>query len=169
MAVFITALRYFYMDNSLPQKYITEEGRKKAEEELARLKNEKRPLIAKKIAAAKELGDLSENAEYAEAKDEQAFVEARILELTNLLKFAEVVPEQTSGSEVVAVGSKVTIEGESGQRTYTIVGFNEANPAAGKISNASPLGQALLGRKVGESVSLQIPSGLKQFTILEIN
>src|SRR3989344_9461379 len=158
------ALRYSRMDNSLPQKYITQEGQKKAEEELVRLKDEKRPSIAKKIAAAKELGDLSENAEYADAKDEQAFLEARILELTNLLKFAEVVPGQTSGNEAVTVGSKVTIDGENGQRTYTIVGFNEANPAAGKISNASPLGQALLGRKAGDTISLQVPSGSRQFT-----
>ncbi|KKU47584.1 transcription elongation factor GreA [Candidatus Uhrbacteria bacterium RIFCSPLOWO2_12_FULL_46_10] len=154
--------------NLFTKKYLTTEGRQKAEEELYYLKTEKRPLIAEKIETAKELGDLSENAEYAEAKDEQAFVEARILELTNLIKYAEVVPHQTKVSDIVNVGSTVTIEDETGQRTYIIVGFNEANPSAGKISNESPLGQALLGRRVGEIVSFQIPSGFKKLTIIAI-
>lgn len=155
------------MNNASIHKYLTPEGLEKAEEELKRL-IKKRPLIAKKIEEAKELGDLSENAEYAEAKDEQAFLEAKILELINLLKYAEIVSPHSAGGESVMIGSQVTVESENRQRVYTIVGFNEANPAAGKISNASPLGQALLGKKAGETISVQIPSGLKQFTILKI-
>ena len=154
--------------NSFPTKYLTPEGRQKAEEELHYLKTEKRALIAQRIETAKELGDLSENAEYAEAKDEQAFAEARILELSNLLKYAEVVTGRPEVSDVVRVGSVVTIESEAGQRTYTVVGFNEANPMDGKISNESPLGQALLGGRVGETISFQTPNGSKKFTIAQI-
>ena len=113
--------------------YLTSEGKRKAEEELNYLITEKRVFIAKRIAAAKELGDLSENAEYAEAKDEQAFMEAKILELTNLLKQAVVLSDNGATGESVAIGSTVIVEGEFGKRRYVIVGFNEANPAAGKI------------------------------------
>src|SRR3989338_1690308 len=154
--------------NSFPTKYLTPEGRQKAEEELHYLKTEKRALIAQRIETAKELCDLSENAEYAEAKDEQAFAEARILELSNLLKYAEVVAGRPEVSDVVRVGSVVTLESEAGQRTYPVVGFNEANPMDGKISNESPLGQALLGGRVGETISFQTPNGSKKFTIAQI-
>src|SRR3989338_2525656 len=108
-----------------PKIFLTPEGHTKLEAELKYLKTEKRKAIAKKISSAKELGDLSENAEYAEAKDEQAFTEARILELERVLKYAEVVPVSVGGSGVVVLGSTVMLKTVDGTRTYTIVGFSE--------------------------------------------
>lgn len=153
---------------SYPQKYLTPEGRRKAEEELEHLKTKKRLEIAKKIEQAKELGDLSENAEYADAKDEQAFAEARIIELTNLLKYAETVSGDAAKGGVVTLGSVVTVEGANGRRTYTIVGYNESNPSLGKISNESPLGQALLGHQVGDKVSARLPNGAIELIVISI-
>ena len=122
---------------------------------------------AQRIQVAKDLGDLSENAEYAEAKNEQAFTEARIADLTYLLKFAEVVEEPVR-KDVVVVGTTVTVDEDMTQKKYAIVGYNEANPQEGKISNESPLGHSLLGRQVGETVVLTIPKGEKKITILKI-
>ena len=137
------------------------------EKELKSLIEEKRPLNAQRIQVAKDLGDLSENAEYAEAKNEQAFTEARIADLTYLLKFAEVVEEPVR-KDVVVVGTTVTVDEDMTQKKYAIVGYNEANPQEGKISNESPLGHSLLGRQVGETVVLTIPKGEKKITILKI-
>ena len=149
------------------KKYLTPTGRILAEKELKSLIEEKRPLNAQRIQVAKDLGDLSENAEYAEAKNEQAFTEARIADLTYLLKFAEVVEEPVR-KDVVVVGTTVTVDEDMTQKKYAIVGYNEANPQEGKISNESPLGHSLLGRQVGETVVLTIPKGEKKITILKI-
>ena len=149
------------------KKYLTPTGRSLAEKELKSLIEEKRPLNAQRIQVAKDLGDLSENAEYAEAKNEQAFTEARIADLTYLLKFAEVVEEPVR-KDVVVVGTTVTVDEDMTQKKYAIVGYNEANPQEGKISNESPLGHSLLGRQVGETVVLTIPKGEKKITILKI-
>lgn len=147
--------------------YLTPDGYDKATEELRYLKQEKRRQVAEKISSAKELGDLSENAEYSAAKEEQAFTEARIIELENLLKFAEVVDDKKH-TTTVQVGSVVVLEGDTGKKTYTVVGFNEADPAAGKISNESPLGQALHGKKMGDVISFQTPAGERKLTIISV-
>ena len=155
------------MSATQDKKYLTPTGRSLAEKELKSLIEEKRPLNAQRIQVAKDLGDLSENAEYAEAKNEQAFTEARIADLTYLLKFAEVVEEPVR-KDVVVVGTTVTVDEDMTQKKYAIVGYNEANPQEGKISNESPLGHSLLGRQVGETVVLTIPKGEKKITILKI-
>src|SRR3989338_7475599 len=142
---------------------LTAEGKQKLEEELVHLKTTRRIEVADRIEAAKEMGDISENAEYATAKDDQAFLEARINELEKILAFAKIIEAPEAG-EVVGIGATVVLEQEAGAvRTYTIVGYNEANPSEGKISNESPLGQALVGKRVGENVSVATPSGEKKY------
>ena len=150
------------------QPVLTAEGKQKLEEELIDLKTVKRKLIADKIEAAKEMGDISENAEYASAKDEQAFLEARIVELEKVLAYAEVV-QGTGSGETIGVGATVGVETETGSsRQFTIVGYNEANPSDGKISNESPLGQALMGKRLGEFVTISTPNGPKVYKIAKI-
>lgn len=146
---------------------ITKEGYEKAVEELNELRDVKRLEISEKIKAAKEMGDISENAEYQNAKEEQAFTEARIKELESLIKFATVTTGPVDPS-TVEVGDQVTVEGSAGEKVYTIVGFNEANPSAGKISNESPLGRAIVGKKVGETVTFASPSGETKLKIIKI-
>ena len=146
------------------QSYITKDGLAKLKDELKELKNVKRKEIAWRIQEAKELGDLSENAEYAEAKNEQAFTEGRIIEIENTLKNAVVI-DKSGGNGVVQVGSSITAKTEAGSRQYTIVGSNEANPVKGLISNESPLGQAFLGRKAGETVEVKVPAGVVKYKI----
>jgi len=149
------------------QTFITEEGLEKLREELQQLKTVKRREIAQRIQEAKELGDLSENAEYVEAKNEQAFVEGRVAELETVIKNAVIIQEEKN-SESVRVGStvKVKVDGTSAQ--YEIVGSNEADPTNGRISNESPLGRALVGKKIGETVDVETPRGKRQFVIAGI-
>lgn len=137
--------------------FLTSEGKKKLENELRELLA-KRPILSKRIEAAKELGDLSENAEYHDAKDEQGMVEGHIRKLEEMLKHAKIM-ERPADSETVTIGSKIIVEVKSKERAFEIVGLNEANPASGKISDESPLGKALLGRKIGDSAEAQTPSG----------
>lgn len=152
---------------SSDQTVLTPEGHQRAKQELDELKNVKRKEIAGRIQDAKELGDLSENAEYAEAKNEQSFVEGRIVELENLLKTAVVVDSPTD-STVVRVGSTVTVKGKNQAATYTIVGSNEADPSAGKISNESPLGKAFIGKRTGDSITVTTPAGETVYTVQNI-
>ncbi len=156
------------MPNSNGQNYVTKDGLQKLKDELKELKTVKRKEIAWRIQEAKELGDLSENAEYVEAKTEQGFIEGRIIELENILKNVEVIPESAGGDEV-QVGSTVSFTTPQGERQYTIVGSNEANPAKGLISNESPLGQAFLGRKIKDSVEISLPSGRVVYKITKIS
>ncbi len=149
------------------ETYITKEGLKKLQEELYGLKNVKRKEVAERIEAAKELGDLSENAEYAEAKDEQAFVEGRVVELEHVLRHATIIRE-TKADGVVKVGSKIKIKDDKFVREYKIVGSEEANPLAGLISNESPIGRAFLGKKIGETVEIEVPMGVVRYEIVEI-
>jgi len=150
------------------QQIISEEGHKKLKEELEYLTNIKRKEIADRIEKAKELGDLSENAEYQEAKDAQAFNETRIAEINNTLKNVKVVKNNKTKKEVV-MGSTITIEDEKGnERQYTIVSFNEVSPAEGKISNESPLGVAFLGKKKGEEATVVTPKGEMKYKIKKI-
>ncbi len=150
------------------QQIISEEGYKKLKEELDNLTNIKRKEIAKRIEKAKELGDLSENAEYQEAKDAQAFNESRIREINNIFKNVKVVQNNSTKDEV-SMGSTVTVKDEKGnQRKYTIVSFNEVNPQEGKISNESPLGTSFLGKRKGQQVAVQTPKGEAKFKITKI-
>lgn len=153
------------------KKYImTYEGVKKLEEELEYLKTVKRKEITEKIKVALGYGDLSENSEYDEAKNEQAFTEGRIIQLENLLKNAEVVDESDISTDVVSVGSIVKVKDfEFDEEVeYTIVGSAEADPMEYKISHESPVGSALMRKKVGEVVEVVVPEGVNKFEILGI-
>lgn len=151
----------------MPDQIISQEGYDKLKKELAERINIKRLEIASRIEAAKELGDLSENAEYAEAKDEQAFNDGRVGELTALLKNVTVV--QSNGDKnKVSMGSRVTAMAEGKTKEFTIVSFNEANPSEGKISNESPLGVAFLGKKKGDKAMVNTPRGQVIYKILDI-
>jgi len=150
------------------QKYFTPQGLDKLKEELEKLK-ENRKVLAEKIAEAKELGDLSENAEYHAAKEEQGMNESRIIEIENILKQAIVV-EKDKKSDQGQVGSKVVLKNDKGVETeFEIVGSNEVDPANGKISNESPFGQAMLGKKIGDTVNISTPRGEVVYTILKIS
>lgn len=149
---------------------LTYKGLVKLEEELHDLKVNRRKEVAVKIKEAREQGDLSENAEYDAAKDEQRDIEARIEELEKILKNAEVVDEDDVDINVINIGCKVKIydiEFDE-ELEYTIVGSTEANSLQGKISNESPVGQALLGAKVGQTVEVETQAGPIQYKILEI-
>jgi transcription elongation factor GreA len=150
---------------------LTEEGLKNLEEELAHLQNEKRKEIAEKIKVARSYGDLSENSEYDDAKNEQAIIEARITTIEAILKTAVIIDESNTSNEHVHLTSKVTIEFiESGkQAVYVIVGSNETNPKEGKISDESPIGKALMGRSLGDVIEVETPSGTRAFKIVEIS
>ncbi len=152
------------------QTFITQEGLKKLQAELEELKTAKRKEIAERIREAKELGDLSENAEYQEAKDEQSFIERRISELEDIVRNVQVIKKSRKGG-AVQVGSTIKVKNnELGQElSYTIVGSSEANPVDGKISNVSPMGQAFLGAKEGDTVPVQVPKGTIKFTIISIS
>lgn len=149
------------------EQIISQEGYDKLKDELTLLTTVKRKDIAERIERAKELGDLSENAEYSEAKDAQALNEGRVLELTNTLKNVTVVQHEDSNEQVV-MGSKVTVKTGDKEKQYTIVSFNEADPLNGKISNESPLGVAFLNKKKGTSVEVETPKGLVKYKILKI-
>ncbi|KFZ39920.1 MULTISPECIES: transcription elongation factor GreA [Thermoactinomyces] len=150
--------------------YLTEEGLEKVKEELEYLRTEKRQQVAQRLKEAIAQGDLSENSEYDAAKEEQAFVESRIITLENMIRNAKIIDAANQDKNVVNVGSKVTIEEQpDGDReTYTIVGSAESDPASFKISNESPIGKELIGKKVGEIVNVSTPSGTIQFKIIEI-
>lgn len=149
------------------EQIISQEGYDKLKDELTLLTTTRRKEIAERIERAKELGDLSENAEYSEAKDAQALNEGRILELTNTLKNVTVV-QHDDLSEQVVMGSKVTVKSSDKEKQYTIVSFNEADPLAGKISNESPLGVAFLNKKKGDAVEVETPKGVVKYKILKI-
>lgn len=147
--------------------YVTKEGLGKLKQELEYLKKEKMPEIIERISRAKELGDLSENAEYQDAKDEQGFVAGRIAELERLINKSEVI-EQNGNKEIVNIGCTIKVKCAGIQREYRIVGSNESDPGNGLISNESPIGRAFLGRKKGEKVMVAIPKGEMECEILEI-
>jgi len=147
--------------------YLTKQGLEKIKEELEYLKKAKMPEVIERIARAKELGDLSENAEYQDAKDEQGFIAGRIVELENLINKSEII-EEGGSKGIVSVGCTIKIRCEKKDLEYTIVGSNEANPSVGLISNESPLGRAFLGRKAGEKVKVMIPRGEMDCEIIEI-
>lgn len=148
--------------------YLTAEGCKKLKEELDYLCRVRRPQVAENIKEAKEGGDIMENAGYDEAKNEQAFVEGRIATLEAMLKNAVII-EKPGPIQAVALGSWVTVaEGSGEEERYQIVGWAEADPQEGRISNESPLGKALLGRGVGDEIAIEAPDGVRHFRILSI-
>jgi transcription elongation factor GreA len=152
----------------MPISFLTSEGYQKLQEELDHLRTEKRQEIANRLHEAMEGGELIENAEYEDAKNEQAFVEGRIKELEILLASARVISD-AEHAETIQVGSKVTVQEESLQpETYTIVGAAEANPRLGKISNESPLGKALLNHKAGDLVKVDAPGGSFTVQVIKI-
>ncbi|MBC7235922.1 MAG: transcription elongation factor GreA [Chloroflexi bacterium] len=150
-------------------QFLTPEGRRKLEEELEYLCTVKRREIAQNLKAARQEGDIMENSAYDESKREQAFVEGRIRTIETILADAQIL-ERADGCGMVTLGSKVTVleRGLDDPETYLIVGQAEADPLAGRISNESPLGRALLNKSVGDEVAVHTPSGLIHFTILAI-
>ena len=150
------------------QPYLTSEGAARLKSELEHLKGPARNDMAQRLRAAIQMGDLSENADYHKAKEDQAFLEGRIQELEYLLHNAIVV-EGNNGGDQVDIGMKVTIqEGDEAPETYYMVGAKEADPRNGKISNESPIGRALMGHRVGEFVTAETPAGKIIFKILKI-
>ena len=148
---------------------LTKEGKEELEKRLEYLKVEKRAEITERIKVAREFGDLSENAEYDAAKNEQAMVEGEILEIEEKLKFAVIIKE-TNKKGTVSLGSKVDLYDEDlGEKmTYEIVGTTEADVEQGRISNESPIGNALLGRKMGDTVKVAVPAGITTITIKKV-
>jgi transcription elongation factor GreA len=149
--------------------FLTQDGLRKLEEELQYLETEKRTQVAARIQSAKEEGDISENAEYDDAKHEQAFVEGRIMTLRAMIRNAAII-ENNGPSDEVRLGSRVVVmeEGLDESEVYHIVGSAEADPLDGRVSNVSPIGRALMGRRVGDAVSYHAPAGEIRFTILSI-
>lgn len=150
---------------------MTYEGVRKLEDELEYLKTVKRKEITEKIKVALGFGDLSENAEYTEAKNEQGFVESRIVQLENLLRNADVVDDTDSPEGVIAIGSKIKVKDFDLEETieYSIVGSAEADPMNNKISNESPVGKALLGKSKGDIVTADSPAGMIKMEVISVN
>lgn len=158
------------MSENNKQVVLTYEGVKKIEDELEHLKTVKRKDVTQKIKTAISFGDLSENSEYDEAKNEQAFVEGRIATLENMLRNARILDDDEIKTDFVSVGSVVRVKDLEFDDIleFTIVGSAEADPNAMKISNEAPIGRGLLGKKVGEKVEIQVPDGTSNFEVLEI-
>jgi len=150
--------------------YLTREGRIKLEAELEELVTVQRKEVAERIAAAKELGDISESGEYEDAKKSQALLEGRIRDIKHILSRAELIDEDQVANGEVRVGSSVTVrmEDDDEEETWTIVGSAEANPRQGRISNESPIGAALLGKRPRQKVTVHTPSGVMKLTIVRI-
>lgn len=148
--------------------FVTEESLLRLKEELEFLKNVRRKEVAERIRVAKDMGDLSENADYAQAKDEQAFVEGRIIELNKKIKNAIVIDDRHKNSEVATMGSTLKVKCDEEIKEFKIVGSNDADPINGLVSNESPIGRALIGKKSGDSVEVETPGGIKKYDILNV-
>lgn len=153
------------------QIMLTDEGLSKLENELEMLKTQKRQEVAEKIKVARGFGDLSENSEYDAAKEEQAQVEARIVQLENMLKNAKIIDQDDIDVNKVSIGTRVKVYDEEfdEELEYSIVGSTEADPDMFKISDESPVGKALIGRNIGETVDVETPGGVFKLKILSIN
>lgn len=158
----------FYMNK---QVILTDEGLRNLENELEELKTVKRKEIAEKIKVALSFGDLSENSEYDEAKNDQAMTEARIAEIEAMLKNVKIINEDELSTEMVHVGSKITVKDLEFDEifNYQIVGSSEANPSNGRISDESPVGKGLLGHRAGEKIDIETPGGIVTYEIIEIS
>lgn len=149
--------------------YLTKEGAEKLKKELEELKGPKRKELANRLRTAIQQGDLSENADYIYTKEEQGFVEGRIQELETILREAEIIEETDEKRDQVTLGALVTIQ-ENGHspETYHVVGASEANPRDGKISNESPIGSELIGKKIGDEIEIDVQGRIIQFKVLNI-
>jgi transcription elongation factor GreA len=158
------------MSNGNKEVLLTEEGYEKLEKELDNLVNVKRREIAKRIKVAREFGDISENSEYDDAKNEQAFIEGRIKEIKNMLRNARVVKDDEVTDKTVNIGTTVELkEKDSGEEfSYTIVGAAETDPLNYKISHESPIGKSIIGHKIGDIVKVEVPSGIMSYEVLSI-
>lgn len=154
------------MNTTNSEFMLTAEGIATLKEELKELSTNKRVEIAQRLKDAKADGDLSENSAWDAARDDQGFTEGRISEIEHILKHSKLI--EHAESNIVSLGSTVHLELEDGRQHYTIVGSTEANPDEGKISNESPIGKALLGKKPGEEVEITVPSGVLKYKILEV-
>ncbi len=155
------------------QTLVTKEGLRKLKEELDTLKNVRRKELAERLKEAISYGDLSENSEYQEAKNEQAFIEGRILELEQMIKNAKIIAEKKAETKAkdVQIGTTVTVQNASMDEepvSYTIVGSTEADPSDHKISNESPVGKSLLGKRRGDTVDVQTPAGKIRYEVLKV-
>jgi transcription elongation factor GreA len=152
---------------------VTKEGLKKLKEELDHLKTVRRLEVAERLREAISYGDLSENAEYEEAKNEQAFIEGRILELEQKVKNARIISERKAkGGKLIEIGSTVTVRNKTDRddpEEMTIVGATEADPLDSKISNESPIGRSLLGKNAGDNIEVKTPSGILRYEILKVS
>ena len=156
------------MNNLEKPQYVSADGLKKLQAELEELRTTKRQEVADRIHAAMEFGDYSENSELEQAKNDQAFLEGRIMTLEQTIKNAVMIDEK-SRHESVEFGSHVTVEAEGRKEKYVIVGSAEAAPAEGKLSNESPVGRALMGHRAGETVKMAVPAGTIEMKIVSIS
>jgi len=159
--------------NNQNDTLITKEGLEKLKTELDYLTNTRRKEVAQRIKEAISYGDLSENSEYEDSKNEQAFVEGRIMELTKMIKSAKIIKDKIKKTATVQIGSTVIIKNlteksKDDEGSYTIVGSTEADPLNAKISNESPIGSAILGHAEGEKISVHVPAGVFQYEIIKI-
>lgn len=154
------------MPTATNEFYLTQAGLQSLKDELHDLITNQRPKLAQRLKEAREMGDLSENAQYDAARDEQGFIQGRIVEIEHILKHATLIQNQKSSQ--VGLGSTVHLELENGSQKYTIVGSAEANPEDGKISNESLIGKALIGRKAGEEVKVTVPAGIMVYKITKV-
>lgn len=153
------------------QELVTPEGLTKLQDELKHLTEVRRKEVADRIRTAREFGDLSENSEYDDAKNEQGLLERRIMEIQRRLRNAKVVDPSEASSDSVDLGTKVTLKvlgGKGGERIFEIVGSNESDPASGRLSHASPVGKAVLKRKVGDKVQVNTPRGSTEYEIVNV-
>lgn len=152
------------------QELVTPEGLEKLQKELTYLTEVRRREVADRIRQAREFGDISENSEYDDAKNEQYLLERRISELQRRLRNAKVVDPSEAGTDAVELGSRVTLRavGQGAERTFQIVGANESDPGSGKLSHASPVGKAVLKRRVGEKVTVSTPRGATEYEIVSV-
>ncbi|MBU1177721.1 transcription elongation factor GreA [Patescibacteria group bacterium] len=151
----------------IKKNYLTEEGLSELKKELEHLQKVERKEVSDRIRKALEEGDISESGEYSEAKEQQAFVEGRIIELASKIKNAVIIKKSGQGKSI-RVGSTIVVKSNGKEIEYKIVGSDEADPVAGKISNESPIGQAFLDREVGEIVKVETPVGQKSYRVMTI-
>jgi len=151
---------------AIPTQYMTQDKLEELKEEFENLKLIKLPKIAKRIDEARQMGDLSENAEYHQAREDMAWAQSRMKEIQAILDNAEVIT--TGGGGTIELGSFIAVKVKGEKREYTIVGAQEADPTTGRISNESPLGSAFLGRKKGDRVVVELPAGEQEYKIVEV-
>lgn len=152
----------------MKKEYLTKERHEVLVKESQELKTEGRRRVAERLKRAKEFGDLSENSEYQEAREEQSYLERRIQELEEVLRHSVIIKKNEETVSVISVGSKVVVAKDGKDVAYTIVGSNEAHPAQGLVSNESPIGKALLGKKAGDRVEIQTPKGKTEYKVVSV-